>query len=135
MNPIALLFQSAIKPIANAYSARQARKQASTTGKQKIQKAQVDADNTLNLSDAEWEAINASKQDSTYKDEYLTVVCTSPFLLILAGAILVAFGGSPALLEGTVEGIKAINNLDGNVADMMKTVVFAGVGIKLWRSR
>lgn len=136
MIPLLPIFQSLLKPVSTMYSAHQERKQAAKTGKQKIQEAQIDADNTLNLTVAEWEATNVSNQPSTWKDEYVTVIVTLPIPLLLLGAILQAYNPSYGdLLTGTVEGIKAINNLEGTMAGMMETVVLAAVGIKVWRSR
>lgn len=125
---------SIVKSIAGIFTANTRRKQAKESGIQKILQAQVDGGNSLNMSDAEWEAVNASKADSSWKDEYVTVVCTSPYVLIIIGAVANAFG-APEILQGAMTGIQKLQDIEIDVGEMVKVVVYAAVGLKLWRGR
>ena len=127
---IATLFSAAIKPISDVLTANTRRKQSRETGIQKIQQAQVDGQNSLEMTDAEWEAVNAAKADTSLKDEYVTVTMTAWVWVALYGAILD---------EKTLNGVKIFmefctdNGVDIGYLTVM--VVMAAVGLKVWRGR
>ena len=123
-----------IKGITGIFSKREDRKKAIQTGQLKIQAANDKADNDLELSDAEWEAVSVSKQDSTWKDEYITIVITAPFVTILVGAILGAYTGDMSLLDGTKSALTEMKNIGIDLGGLMQTVVLAAVGLKVWRA-
>lgn len=125
---------NAVGSIAGVFTAKTKAKQAIETGKQKIQKAQVDGQNSLNLTDAEWEAVNADNQDGTWKDEYVTVVCTFPYVFIFLGAVVAAFGNE-LLLTGSMTGVAKLEEIGVDVGHLCQVVVYAAVGLKLWRGR
>lgn len=125
---------SIVKPIASVITSKTRAKVTIETGKQKILAAKVDGANSLNLSDAEWEAISAKGGEESWKDEYVTVVCTSPYVLIVIGALATAFG-SPEILQGAMLGIAKLTEIGIKVGDMVQVVVYAAVGLKLWRGR
>ena len=136
MNPLTALISPIVGAFSSAYVSNQDRKKSAETAKYKIRQAKEDATNTLNLTDSEWESVTASKQDSSWKDEYVTVIVTLPIPLLFLGSIIMAYSPeSSQLLEGTVEGIKAINTLEGSLSDMMLAVVYGAIGLKVWRGR
>lgn len=130
MSIFATIFSAAIKPISNVLTANTRRKQSRETGIQKIQQAQVDGENNLNMTDAEWEAVNAAKADTSWKDEYVTVTMTAWVWVALYGAILDS---------DTLNGVKIFmefctaNGVDVGYLTVM--VVMAAVGLKVWRGR
>ena len=123
-----------VKPISDVFTANTRRKQASEEGLNKIQQAQVDGENSLNLTDAQWEAVNANSQSGTWKDEYVTVVCTFPYVFIFLGAVVAAFGND-ALLTGSMTGVTKLEGIGVDVGHLCEVVVYAAVGLKLWRGR
>jgi hypothetical protein len=123
-----------LKPVADVFTAGTKRKQAKESGDNKIRLAQVDGDNSLNLTDAEWEAQSTAKQDSTWKDEYVTIVCTTPYVLIVVGALATAFN-EPRILAGAMAGTQQLTNIGIDVGGMTEAVVYAAIGLKLWRGR
>ncbi len=131
---IATFLSAAIKPFSDVLTANTRRKQSRETGIQKIQQAQVDGENSLNMTDAQWEAVVASGNESSWKDEYVTVVCTSPYVLIVIGSLAMAFG-IPEILEGAMLGIEKLTSIGIQVGAMVKVVVYAAVGLKVWRGR
>jgi len=124
-----------VKPITGLWHGHQERKHALKTGQQKLKEAQMTGELKRDLTDAEWEAVSVNKQDSSWKDEYVTVIVTLPIPLLILGGILLAFNPESQLLSGVVTGIKEINGLEGNLSEMMMVVVYAAVGLKLWRGR
>jgi hypothetical protein len=121
-------------PIAGVFTAKEARKQAKDSGVAKIQLAKVDGENSLNLSDAEWEAVNAKENGETWKDEYVTVTMTAWIWVGLCGAIAQAFG-HPEILDGVNTFVILCTANSINVGVLTSTVVMSAVGLKLWRGR
>lgn len=131
--PIASFISGIFKPATDMVNKYQERKQAKETGKQKIKKAQLDNENSLDLTEAEWEAIAVKGNETTWKDEYLTVVITGPFLLILVGSILAPFDFGATLVSAGTTSIASLNGLTGDYALMLQMVVAAGIGLNLKR--
>lgn len=120
-----------MKPITKA----QDRKAAKESGELKLKQIKQTGDTNIKLTDAEWEAVAAKGMLESWKDEYLTVIITSPIPMLLAGGIILAFTGDERLMEGTIAGIKAIEATGVDMGLLMSAVVFSGVGLKIWRAR
>ena len=102
--------------------------------KAKLEMAKESNSHEVTLTDAEWESIAMSKSDSTWKDEYVTIIFTLPIPLILIGALVGAFTGDVTLLNGTLSGIEKLTNLGISWDDTTYAIVLAAVGLKVWRS-
>lgn len=96
----------------------------------KLDLAKQSGKTEITLKDAEWEAISVSKSDTSWKDEYVTLVVTWPLIGILAGCLLDTFFGNRLLLEGTLEGIRQLKELGMDFGVLMTIVVSAAVSIK-----
>jgi hypothetical protein len=134
-SPIKAVVSGIAKPFVEGYKANQTRKQAKETGKAKLAQAKLQSDTQVTLTDAEWEAINASKQDSTWKDEYVTIVVTAPLVGILAGGVVLAFTGDSRLLDGVNTGLQALAQAGVDMGELMYAVVLAAIGLKVWRAK
>lgn len=133
-NPIGAFFSSLIAPVANVFTKREERKIVKEQAKGKLALAKTNNKKEITLTDQEWESISASKQDTTWKDEYVTVVCTSPYMLIIIGSIASSFGHQE-ILTGALSGIKELKAQGVDVGHMVEVVVYAAVGLKLWRGK
>jgi len=133
-NPIKSIVSGIAKPFVEGYKVNQKRKQAKETGKAKLAQAALQADTDITLTDAEWEAIGNEKQDTTWKDEYVTIICTSPYVFIFLGAVVAAFGNNQLLL-GAMTGVAKLESIGIEVGHLCEVVVYAAVGLKLWRSK
>lgn len=122
-----------INPITSAYQSYLGRKTAKDGLKSKAVMARQSDSTQITLTDAEWELASKQLEDNSWKDEYVTLVITSPIVGILGGAVYHSFTGDPRLLEGVMSGIQAIGSLDINVGLLMEIVVLAAVGLKVWR--
>jgi hypothetical protein len=127
------LLQSLVAPVANIFAKREERKLSKETAKGKLQQAKQAGKLTVALTDAEWESISTGLQDSTWKDEYVTVSVVSIFNLYIIGGIATAFG-YPQVLEGTSTGIKALVEAGVDIGLLLTAVVFAAIGLKIWRA-
>lgn len=123
-----------VSPIANIFIKKEERKTTKIQAEGKLALAKNNNEKEITLTDQEWEAICASKQDTTWKDEYVTVLGTSPYLLIVVGAILAAFG-YPEILTGITSAIKQLKEVGVDVGHIVEVVVYAALGLKLWRSK
>jgi len=127
------LIGTAIEAASQAFKARTSRKRAAETAKAKLAAKKQDNSHELELNDAEWEAIGQSLQGGTWKDEYVTVSFISIINFVIVGAIADAFG-YPQLLNGIVTGIVTLKTeLELDLNTMLLAIVFAAIGLKLWR--
>ena len=122
-----------IDGVTGIFKKREERKMAKVTGAAKIAEANADANNTLNLTKAEWENYAVQQNSESWKDEYLTVVITSPLLLIIVGCVYQAFTGDGTLLEGAANALAELEKLKIDMGELMYTVVLAGVGLRVWK--
>ncbi len=132
-NVLKILAGSVISPIANIFVKREQRKQTKITAEAKLATAKINKEKKIALTDAEWESISKKNEDSTWKDEYVTIVITSPIVGLLAGSVWFAFSGDDRLLTGFSNGIDALTNAGLDMGELMYVVVLAAVGLKIWR--
>ncbi len=130
MNPLAI-----VGIIADLFRGRQQRKAAAEAVKGKIMAAKLEGQQRIELSDAEAEAILAEQTGSSWKDEYLTIVITSPILALLIGGVWFGFTGDARLIDGTNRGISELQALGVEYDFLLKAVVLAGIGLKVWRAK
>ena len=129
-------FLSAIvSPVTKVIGKVQDRKKAAETIQGKIAMAKEQGAQSVTLTDAEWESIAVDKTDSSWKDEYVTLVITFPLVGILGGALWYAFTGDARLLDGIKSGIAELQALGMDYGTLLKAVVLAALGLKLWRSK
>lgn len=134
MNPITGV-TTAISAVAGAFAAKREAKVKQEEIKSKVVLAKANGEQEVTLKDSEWEHLNVDKSDQTWKDEYVTILCTSPILLILFGAIYGALTEDMRLLDGVTAGIVALQEINVDMGTLTTAVVFAAVGLKLWRQR
>lgn len=124
-----------ISPVTEIFKKREERRLLKESAAGKLAAAKQKGEQDVTLTDAEWESLSVNKQDSTWKDEYVTVVVTSPMVLILLGGIYGAFSGDMRLIEGTIAGVTALAALNVDMGELMLAVVLAAIGLKVWRGR
>lgn len=122
------LVSGVVSPVTSYLERREETKQTSESLQAKIAATKIESDTQITLSDKEWELIGKRAETGTWKDEYITVSVMSIFNLIVLGGIASAFG-YPGILEGVNLAIQSINGLEGNMADILKVTVYAGLGI------
>jgi|TARA_R110000744_G_scaffold87543_3_gene170938 hypothetical protein len=115
------------------FKVKQERKKLAEQAVAKLNQSTQDGKQEVTITDAEWEAINASKQDSTWKDEYITIVITSPLVMMIAGAVLYVFYEDIRLLEAATAALEAIGSAGIDMGFLMEATVLAGLGLKIWR--
>ena len=132
---LASIISGVVSPITNIFVKREERKKVRVEGEAKLALAKQTGATEVTLTDQEWESIAASKQDSTWKDEYVTIVITSPIVLIIIGSLSYALTDDISLLNGAVMALDKLAEIGLNMGDLMEVVVYAAVGLKVWRGR
>ena len=124
-----------ISGISGIFEKREERKTVKATAEAKLAQAKLAGEEKITLTDAEWESISARGLAESWKDEYVTIIVTAPIVGILAGAVWAAIFGDRALLDGTLDGVRELKELglDWNV--LTTAVVFAAIGLKMWRAK
>lgn len=124
---------SMFKPLSDIYTARQERKVATESLKTKVALQQDTNNKDITLSDAEWEVVKASSEPSSWKDEYVTILVTSPYVLIVIGSVWLVCFSDPSLLNSGVHAIATMNEVGIDINFLMQAVVLAAIGLKMWR--
>ena len=130
MSMFSSIFGSVVEPLSEAYQTRQKRKQAAESAKAKLAMAKQSGDSKLELNDDEWEAVSKQNEDGTWKDEYITVIITSPFVLLFLSAITSSLAGDMRYLNAVNLGIQQLKSLGVDLGELMFIVVLAAVSIK-----
>ena len=120
------------KPIASIVQKRQERKLAQQSAKNKLMQSKQDNHQAINLNKDEWEQLNVSGMDTTWKDEYVTVSVLSIFNIIVIGGLLAAFG-YPQILEGVAIAMTSLAEVGVDVGFLMEAAVLAGLGLSVWK--
>ena len=120
----------AISPIAKIFEKREDRKRAIGTIKAQATAAEVDGKVAVSLSKAEWEIISKNAEPTTWKDEYITLLITSPLLVIFVGNIVAGFGFGTALIDANTASLLAIKEVGIDMGELMLVTVLAAIGIK-----
>ena len=132
---LAKVVPGVVSSVSDVFTKKEETKQIKKTAETKLASAKLNNEASVTLSDAEWESITASGMDKTWKDEYITVIVTMPFPMLIAGGVMLAFTGDDRLMNGTVDGINALTAAGGDVGFMMTAVITAAVGLKVWRAK
>ena len=136
MNPIIGVIQGLVtglaKPITGYLSKKVEAKTAVETLKAKATMARDGHGHEQVMTDKDWEAIAKSKEDSSWKDEYSLVLGSSPYALVIVGSVSAAFG-YPEILDGALEGIRQLKELDIPVGWIASASILTGLGLKAVR--
>ena len=124
------LFGVVTKPLADFLTVRQQAKANAESAKAKIAMAKQDGETQLQLSAAEWEAISKQNEAGSWKDEYVTLVITSPFVLLFISSVISAWTGDARYVDAVSAGIDSLKGLGVDMGELMTIVVFAAVSIK-----
>ena len=104
-----------IDGVSGHFKGKQEIKKAQITGAAKLAIKKETGDQTIELTDAEWESIAVKSTNDSWKDEYVTIIITLPIIGVIIGAVWNAF---------TL-----------NWDTLTTAVVFAAIGLKVWRAK
>jgi hypothetical protein len=128
-NPIT----AGIEAVGGYFTKREERKQNKESGVSKLKQMKVSSATEVTLSDAESEAIMAGGLNDTWKDEYVTILITAPYALLIVGAVFLVFTGDDRLLVGAQKAIEGMEKVGVDIGFLMEAVVLGAIGLKIWR--
>jgi type II secretory pathway pseudopilin PulG len=123
-----------VSPIANAYKAKQDVKIKANEALASITMAKQSGETQHTLNRDQWEALSKQAENGTWKDEYVTIVITSPFVLLFIASVVSGFTDDMRFVNAVNLGIYNLSNLGIDLGYLMSIVVLAAVGIKGVRS-
>ena len=123
----------AIKSISGMYQSRQDRQKLKISTMGKLEGAKLQNKKEITLTDQEWEAVNANKADSTWKDEFVTVVILWPYIQLFIGGLEVGFKKTSRILDSLEASLTILATLGVDIGFLMTAVVMAAIGLKIAR--
>jgi hypothetical protein len=115
----------------SVWSKRDQRKQDLQTAQLKLQSNREGHQQSVELTEAEARALQQKGKPATWVDEYLTVIVTSPYPLLIVACFVFVFTGDDRMLRGVKMSITELNNMgDGMAGYLMGGAVCVGLGIK-----
>jgi len=112
---------------------REDRKTAKLTINSKLRAAKINNEHEVVLSRHEWESIGQIKADGTWKDEYVTVLITWPFVQMFLGGLETSFFGTTKLTDGLLLTLPMLVELGIDLGYLVGAVVLAAISIKALR--
>ena len=135
MNPFAVV-TAGIQAVSSFFSKKQDLKAARQSAEAKLLQKKQDHNTTIELTDAEWESLSVQTQNNSWKDEYITLIMTSPIVAIIFGSLYTVIDAEVgnAIVNAATSGIGELVALGMDFGLIVSGVVFAAIGLKLWRA-
>lgn len=115
-----------VSPFVNYFSKK-------NENKTNIKLKQIDRLKSADDSLAEWEAIQAESGNTSWKDEYITLIITIPVPTIFFSVMFSVITGDPLIAEAALSGAEAIKKLIPDYNNLLYIVCLAAIGIKAFK--
>jgi hypothetical protein len=115
-----------VSPITNHFTKK-------NENKAKVKQQQIQRLMNADDKEAEWESIQAESGNSSWKDEYITVIISFPVPTIFIAVFASVITGNAIYAEAANSGIEAVKNLLPNYEDLLMAVCLAAIGIKAFK--
>lgn len=123
-----------ISPVTKVFTAREERKKAEKDLTYQLDRAKVDSNFNLQLTDQQWELLSKQAENDTWKDEFVTIVFVSPLIFTYLAALISAYTNDPIYINSITianEQIQLLlNDADSKYSEIAYAVVLAAIGIK-----
>jgi len=116
-----------VSPITNHFTKK-------NDNKAKVKQQQIQRLMNADDKEAEWESIQAESGNSSWKDEYITVIISFPVPTIFIAVFVSVITGNAIYAEAANSGIEAVKNLLPNYEDLLMAVCLAAIGIKAFKN-
>lgn len=135
LSPIGTAISTGITGVIGIFKSKQQQKANAEQAKAKLKQTKLQGEHEVTLTDAEGEALLAGGLGGSWKDEYVTVLITSPYALLVLGAVSLVVFDDGRLLEAAVLAISKLKDAGVDIDFLFKSVVLSAIGLKVWRSR
>jgi hypothetical protein len=121
-----------VSPVASIFTEKTKRKAAQDAIKGKVAIAKDNNATSVEIRTADWELASKNQEPESWKDEYVTLSVFSLFNIIVFGSIAAAFGlpGGDLAIQGAMDAIETLDDLDGIIGDLMWLTAAAALSIK-----
>ena len=130
MNWLKDLASGIVAPVAKIFEKKEDRKKAVSVIKAKTAQGTAEGKTSVELSNAQWDLISKRNEQDTWKDEYITILVTSPLVCILLGNLLAVFFGDTRLLEANTASLVQLSKVGIDMGELMLWTVLAALGLK-----
>lgn len=120
-----------VEPLTGAYKSNQERKTQKEAGHRAIESQIIAGDQEVKMSVEQWQAMSLKGNETSWKDELVTVVFMSPIVTIMFGSVYGTITGDMSIVNGMKDAIDILNGIDGNFGGMMTAVVYAAIGLNV----
>ena len=131
INPISAIVAS----IGGFFGKREERKAMEKQIDGKIAMQKQGGENQAVFNEQEIDVISKRNENNTWKDEYLTLVMTSPVLTTFFGVFLGVLLNRPEIIEAVTASNKALLELVPNYQEYLGATIFAGLGLRAYKKR
>lgn len=121
-------------PVIQWLGRRQDRKDIVAEVNGKIAVSKQRGESIVTIGTESWEALKASQEGGTWKDEYVTIVITAPIVLIIIGSAVQGITGDSSLLDAGLRSVQTLQESGIPMGNLMVAVVTAAISLKVLRS-
>lgn len=119
-----------VSPVAKVFQKREDRKKAVDVIKAETVKGTAEGKTSVELSNAQWDLISKKNEQDTWKDEYITILVTSPLVCILLGNVMAVFFDDTRLLTANAASLSQLASVGIDMGELMLWTVLAALGLK-----
>lgn len=134
-NPIASIAKGLVSPVTNYLGKREDRKQAIAEGQTQLAVAKAQGKSKVEMAVSQWELLMAKLTAESLKDEVVTGVVLTPFILVQVGAVWLAITGNSTLFDASRLIFTTFEEAGINYGFIATTVVLAAIGLKWKRAQ
>jgi len=131
INPISVI----IGAVGGFFGRREDRKSMEKQIDGKIAMQKQGGETQVIFNEQEIDAIAKRNEDGTLKDEYLTLVMTSPLLTTFFGVFVAVLLNKPEIMEAVTASNKALLELVPNYQELLAVTITAGLGLRAYKRR
>ena len=131
INPISIIASA----VGGIFTKREERKCMEKQIDGKIAMQKQGGETQVIFNEQELDAISKRNEADSWKDEYLTLVMTSPLLTTFFGVFIGVAFNMPEIIEGVTAANKALLELVPNYQELLGATIFAGLGLRAFKKR
>jgi hypothetical protein len=131
LNPISAI----VGAVGGFFGKREERKSMEKQIDGKIAMQKQGGETQVIFNEQEIDAISKRNEGETWKDEYLTIVMTTPLLTTFFGVFFAFLLNKPEIMEAVTSSNAALLELVPNYQELLGVTITAGLGIRAYKKR
>lgn len=131
IDPISLI----VTAVGGFFGRREDRKTMEKQIDGKIAMQKQGGETQVAFNEQELDAISKRNEADTWKDEYLTLVMTSPLLTTFFGVFVGVLFNKPEIMEAVTASNKSLLEFVPNYQELLAATIFAGLGLRAFKKK